>query len=385
MIPSSYFKEIPRNPTMPKNRIIPSLSLALVFASWARAQDTAIPAAAPAPGQVVPETVAPPTAAEKQIDEAIKKVKAVPSVSAKLVIVADMLNQKFSLEGEFKKAPDNKLLVFLKLVGLGDATGTMLQVCDGVTRWDFRKVLDAQQCSKLLVTPVFKILNRPDCDAEFREAVLANMGFAGPDALLTGLRKAFVFDQTREGTIDGKAVWILGGTWKEGKTPVLPGGASIMPGAPLPQYVPSLVYLSIGKDDGWPYQVVFEGRIPSQLEQRKKLEPVLGPDGRPVDQKLTKPSARPSKITLTYSEVQLNVTVPAEAFAFAPPAGVKANDETDQTVAQLEQLVTGLANKKKADAAKAGPVLDGALSAPVPGSPPGGAAKPPSEPPSAPK
>src|SRR4051812_45931764 len=120
-------------------------------------------------------------------------------------------------------------------------------------------------------------------------------------------------------TFEGKPVWVLRGTWKDSKTPVLPGGGTVALPGPLPPYVPSLVTLYLGKDDGWPYKIVFEGRLPTGLEKKKKIEqPVLDPSGRPIAQKLTK-EGRPSKITLEYTNVKLNVAIPEETFAFAPP------------------------------------------------------------------
>ena len=358
---------------MPKYRIITTLGLALAIPLWAWAQDPSPIEALPgsdAPAATKSAAIeAPPTAAETLIDEAVRKLGDVQSVSADMDVSADMINQKFGLKGQYIKAPGHRLYLLLTLVGLGDTSGTMLQVCDGATLWDFTKVLGSQQCARMGFTQILKVLERPECDPEFRETILDQLGFAGPEALLTGLRKAFTFDQTLEDTIDGKAVWILVGTWKEGTTPVLPSGAGLPPGAPLPPYIPSLAYLSIGKEDGWPYKLVLEGRKPAQIETgvRKKSEEVkLDPSGRPISKRLTAPIGQPSKIILVYSNVKLNEPIADDTFAFSPPADVKPEDRTDQMVSQLEQIITNRANEKRAEAAKAaGPVLDGGLSAPT--------------------
>lgn len=365
---------------MPHNRIIPTLGLALAIPLWAWAQDPAAPLE-PLPGADAParstakakaaakEPEAPPTAAETAIDEAAKKLQALGSVSADLTVTADMINQKFGLKGQYLKAPGHKVSLLLSLVGLGDATGTMLQVSDGVTLWDFTKVLNSQSCVKRSLTPILKLLDRPDCDPLIREAVFDDLGFAGPEALLKGLRKAFHFDQSRDGELDGKPALILGGTWKDSGTPVLPPGLSMPPGAPLPPYVPALVTLYLGKDDGWPYQVIFEGRKPTQIEtgKRKLEEPKLGPDGRPLSRKLTTPVGKPSRLVLAYTNVKLNAPLTDDLFAFSPPPEVRPEDRTDLFVSQLQQAITEMANRKKAEAAKSsGPVLDGAVSAPAP-------------------
>ena len=70
----------------------------------------------------------------------------------------------------------------------------MLQVCDGETLWDYQQVLESQSYRKMSVKPVFEKLNSPEIDAKTREQVMTQMGFAGPEALLVGLRKT---DQVR--------------------------------------------------------------------------------------------------------------------------------------------------------------------------------------------
>ncbi len=351
---------------MPKNRLVPTLLVALTVPLWAMAQ---APSDSPgsSPGAARPkEEVAPPTAAEKKIDEAIKRVRAVQSVSADLRVSADMLDQKFSLKGQYQKAPGNRVYLLLTVVGLADAKGTVLQVCDGKTIWDFSQVIDTQTCNRLTLKPILDALNKPECDAEFRENILSGLGFAGPEALLTGLRKSFLFDQMREGDLDGKPVLILNGTWKDTTLPIGPNGMVFSNFAPLPPYVPGLVSLTLGKDDDWPYQIAFEGRMPTQLETRKSEERELGPDGRPKGRKLSGQAGKPTKISLTYSNVKLNPEIPDKTFAFTPPAGIKVQDGTDMIAGQLDQKIAEIAARKKTEAAKGTPVLDGSLTAPAP-------------------
>ena len=369
-----HFTENRRNPTMPKIRINATLGLALAIPLWALAQDPAAnPPAAPA------EVAAKLTEGEKIVDRAVAKLREIKSASAKLEVVADMLNQKFRLDGDYKKAPGNRLFLLLTLVGSANSANSpgssdrMLQVCDGVTLWDFNKVLDREDCTKRSIDKILKVLNSPDCDPKLREDMLSILGFVGPEAVLTGIRKSFVIDQVRDGTFEGKPVTILGGTWKDAKTPVMPGGGNPAFSGPLPPYVPTLVTIILGKTDGWPYQVVFEGRMPHQIEQKKKMADAqidTDASGRAIGKRMTAPAAKPSKLTLTYTNVRINVPIPDEAFAFEPPKNARTRDETDLIVSQLEQAVAKSAETKKAQAAKAGPVLEGALPAPAPGDAP---------------
>ena len=351
---------------MRTNRILPALVIACVLPLWAWAQNPSQNPAAP-PKEPPHEL----TASEKKIDDeisgAIKKLKAIQSASASIRVTADMLSQKFRLAGEYLKAPNYRVKYVLRLLDLGDSTGFMQQACDGVTRWNFIKILDGQQCSKLSLKPVLTALNKPECDADFRDNIIAGLGFAGPESLLAGLRKSFLLDQMRPGEFEGKPVWIIVGTWKDTTVDIGPNGQKFGNFAPLPPYIPSLVTIYLGKDDGWPYQVAFEGRIPPQIEGKAKDDRIIGPDGRPQGKKTSTPTGKPSKITLVYSNVKLNAVIGDDEFAFAPPNGVKPSDETDIVVAQLDEFVRQLASKKKADAAKATPVLGDALKATPPG------------------
>ena len=59
----------------------------------------------------------PPTQAEIDIDVAIKKIASLNSVAAELVEEVNMLNQKFSIKGSYRKGPNN--LVYLRLTVAG--------------------------------------------------------------------------------------------------------------------------------------------------------------------------------------------------------------------------------------------------------------------------
>jgi hypothetical protein len=354
---------------MPKIRTFATLGLLLAIPLGALAQDPAGNPAPPiAPGLAAATAEAPLTEAEKIVDRAIAKLREIKSASARIQVAADMLNQKFSLEGDYKKAPGNRVFLLLALVGSADSTDRMLQVSDGITLWDFNKVLEHQECTRRSLDKILKVLNSPDCDPKMRDDVMGGLGFAGPEAVLSGLRKAFVIDQFRDAVVDGRKVWILGGSWKDSKLATMPGvGATPFTG-PLPPYIPTLVTITIGQDDGWPYEVVFEGRKPAQIESKRKMEQAeLDSTGRAIGKRMTAPAAKPSRVVLVYSNVKINVPIPEETFSFEPPKDARTRDETDLVVSMLEQNIANSAKVKKDQAAKAGPVLEGAVPAPGPG------------------
>ena len=213
----------------------------------------------------------PPTEAEKLIDQAIKKVASYTSVAADMTQNVDMLKQKFAVKGRYLKAPSSRLYLKLTVTGLPDSSGTLLQICDGETLWDYQQILESQSYRKMSIKPVLERLNSPDIDAKTRDLFMSQIGFSGPEALLVGLRKSIRFDQKEEGVLDGKAVWILRGTWLNRTGFVGPDQRPLPAMGPLPAYVPSLATLYLGKDDGWPYKLILVGKIgphPSRTEAR---------------------------------------------------------------------------------------------------------------------
>jgi len=365
-------EEMPYIPTMTKNRIIPAALLPMLVSLLASAQEPAPPpaggaSAGPGVEAAPPE---PPTPAEEILDAAIKKVVALTSVAADIQQQAEMLGQRFDVKGRYLKAPNNRVYLRLTVSGLAKSTGTMLQVCDGQTLWDFQQVLESQNYHTLKIAPILEKLKSPELDDTLREQVRTQLGFSGPDALLVGLRKALRFDQKEEGTLDGKAVYILRGTWKDRDGLTGPDQQPLAPTASLPAYIPSLATVWIGKEDGWPYKVVLVGKVPSMLQEDTRQ---LGADGRPkAVQKV-----QPSRLVLTYSNVQLNTTLKPEEFAFQAPPGVVVNDNTVNLLNLLEQNLQARIAQKKQEAAKAEPLLNQAIDVPRSGAAPEPAAFPP--------
>ena len=309
---------MPYIPTMPKNRILPVLCVASLFPLIATAQ--------PPPGNpnAAPVANEPPTESDKVVDAAIKQVAALKSVSADLVQKVDMVDQKFEIQGRYLKAQDRRLYLRLKVSGLVDTDGNVLQVCDGQTLWDYQKVMDNTFIRKIEVAKVFEKIDSPDLDPTLREQILSQFGFAGPDELLKGLRKAVKFDQNELGTLDGREVYIVRGEWRN-RNALIPAKQQPLPAtAALPAYIPSLVVLYLGKDDGWPYKLTLVGRNPTRLLDPKKN---AGEARRLASQEVS-----PTRIELIYSNVKLNADLKLDEFAFQPPPGARWEDGTQPIV-----------------------------------------------------
>ena len=78
-----------------------------------------------------------------------------------------MLGQRFEIKGRYLKAPDDRVSLRLAVAGLAKSTGTMLQVCDGETLWDFQQVLESQNYHTLKIAPILEKLKSPSSTTPF--------------------------------------------------------------------------------------------------------------------------------------------------------------------------------------------------------------------------
>ncbi len=325
---------------MSKNRISPALGLALLvpmLAAWAQEPETSAFKPAPAPPTAktdeAPLVEPPPTEAETTLDEAIEKVAGLKTVAADLEQTVNMLGESFTLKGTYLQGPDYRMRLELSLQGLGDSTGAMIQACDGKVLWDYQQILDARSYHRLDLAKILERLDGSGFEPELREQVIEGVGFSGPEALLAGLRKTVHFYNREEATLGDRPVWILRGQWKdlaalsgEGQ-PVLPAAAA------LPAYVPSVAKLWIGRDDGWPYQLHLEGRIPAIIQDNRPKDL----QGHPIGVNGAGSSVPPSRIMLTYSNVRLDPELPDDRFRLAVPTDAQVLDDTEQFLLGLEQ------------------------------------------------
>jgi outer membrane lipoprotein-sorting protein len=364
---------MPSIPTMPKNRAIYAIAVGLLVPLVALAQAPGAgqaPGSAPQGGFALPggiakeeKKAAPPTEAEKTIDEAITKLKAAKSFSAELLQSVDMLGQKFEIKGTYLKSGNNRIYLKLTVNGLGDASATTLQACDGTTLWDFRQVLDTQTYSKFKVGPIFAKLENPVLDDSWRDRVTTRLGFAGPDVLLAGLRSKVGFNQKAEETLDGKKVWVIRGEWKDRTGLTGPNQQPLPPTVPLPPYMPANVAVWLGQGDGFPYKVEMYGNLPSMLAADTRR---LGPDNKPIGAKPQASKVEPSRIILVYTDVKVNPEIKPELFGWQPPADAKGVvDGTDAVLGELDQAIQMETARKKTEAAKAAePTLPEAIAVP---------------------
>lgn len=366
-------EEKPYIPTMPKIRIIPAIAIVtaivVAFLPTVHGQPGA---AAPSPAPATPASAAapvePPNEVELFLDAAIKKVAAYTSVMADIIEKVDMLDQKFQLQGKYRKAPNDKVYLQLAVSGMRDAEGIMLQVCDGTTLWDYQKVFKVQVYRRLDAAPILTKLRTYDLAENLRENIMTQLGFAGPEVLLASLRKTIKFDQKAKGTLDGRSVWILGGTWTSHEGLVGPNSQPLPLLANLPSYVPSLVKVYLGEDDSWPYRVELLSQPGSVLIEDTRP---IGLDGKRQGSKGMRQKSLLTTIELSYTNVKLGTPVPDKEFLFQAPQGEPVEDDTKKILDALEMAASQRAAEKKSEAAKGGgDLLNQTI--PIPDSLPGG-------------
>lgn len=368
-------EELPYIPTMRINRLDSTLALVRILGSAVialasafggfevRAQSPAAPGGGPSPGTPsAKKPEEPPTEAERFIDLAIKKIAVVKSVSADIRQEVKMLNQDFKIQGRYLRAPGTKFRMDLNVVDLPDTQAKMLQVCDGEILWEFQQFFETKLCSKKNVKQILEKLSSPELNADVRETATLQLGLAGPEALLMGLRKSIKFNHMEEGTLDDKPVVILEGNWRDRTGLIGPDKQQVPVLGSLPPYIPSFARLYLGKDDSWPYRVNLVGKPVTIL----RGPPEKGPDGKPRPKPVTD-NVTPTSIMLTYSNVAFDAPANLDEFKFDPPREIQTEDLTEAILGQLDQAIKVGGAMQKAEAAKSEiPVLNESIPVPKP-------------------
>jgi outer membrane lipoprotein-sorting protein len=300
---------------------------------------------APAPK---PEQAA--TNAVRLIDQAISQIAELDSVAADVVQTVEMLNQKFTIKGHYLKAPGWRVYLQLTVDGTADTNVKSLQVCDGETLWDFQEVFDSRLFTRLSIKPILERLVAPDLDRKTKESAITQMGFAGTEALLSSLRKYYVFDtaENEEKVVEGKAVWVLHGSWTRASGLLVPEARPAGPQGILAPYIPGDATLYLGKADYWPYKLVLAGKEPAvPLDTRRR-----GVNGEPIGARSSIERLEPTRIVLTYSDVRLNATISTDQFKAPTPPGAAADDRTETIMKGLDQALNTEVERKKREAAR---------------------------------
>jgi hypothetical protein len=105
------------------------------------------------------------------------------------------------------------------------------------------------------------------------------------------------------------------------------------------------------------------GKVPTILQDTRRV----GPDGKLVGSRSSIEKIDASEIKLVYSNVQLNVAVRPEEFAFQAPPNATVEDNTELIIRGLDQAIQVQSMQKRAEAARQeGPDLQQSIDIPKP-------------------
>ena len=191
------------------------------------------------------------------------------------------------------------------------------------------------------------------------------MGFAGPEALLVGLRKSVKFDQKEE----------------ESRSTASPSGFSAAPGGtatdwsgptsarfPRPARCrptsPAWPRSTWARTTAGPTSWILVGKVPTILQDTRRV----GPDGRLIGSRSSIEKVEPSKIKLVYSNVQLNPGSPPRGVRLpgAPQRHRRGQHRADSSRASTRPSRPRPCRNEPRPPSQEGPVLDQSIEIPKP-------------------
>jgi hypothetical protein len=247
------------------------------------------------------------------------------SVSASIVETVNLFDHTYKAEGKYLQRtaaqPDEWNMRLELRIKIGEAAGSLLEVCDGEVLWtrteiDFGKKRERREKKETNLTRrnVVEIMSaaRKLGDPKRESILIASFGLGGVPALLSAIEQDMKFNlEMKEETLRDRPVNVISGTWSESMTAKLRGPAG-QGGAPslLPAFVPDSVRLYVDRETGFPHRIHYLKKLPG----RKVSRPLL---------------------TLDFLDVALNEPIDSREFDYEPPSGVTPVEQTKAFVEML--------------------------------------------------
>ena len=258
--------------------------------------------------------------------QAIFALESRHSISAEIGLQVDLFDKHLLGRGVYREdrsGPHPLVRLELKMP-LGDAMGTLVQVCDGEYLWTYRQLHDDGKLTRVNLARVAKALEQEGETGE-PDSMGQIAALGGLPRMLRGLENAFHFDAShsdafhedsvQETVLHGVPVWRLCGRWKPDRlAKILPGKKDATRLDTLPPHLPDRVVLMLGKQDLFPYRI----------EYRRGG----GRDGRPES-----PPGR-TLVAVQLLNVSLNVPIDPAMFVYRPGA-VTVSDRTESFIKRL--------------------------------------------------
>ncbi len=288
------------------NAILPvfsCLALALV-GSVAYAQATSPPGSSASTRGIGPAAATPDTnSGATLLRRVLATADSQRSISAKVRHKVELMDRPmFGVGSYLQQGRGPERMLRFELVLQGTVPLTTLQVCDGLTLWNYEDFADRKTLSRVDITRLRRARPKAGGAPPSADAWLA---LGGLPRMIADLDASFQFGAAIESLFDENLrVWTIEGRWKpdrliamlpDQKDTILAGGAADV--AKLGPNLPDRVVLHVGYDDLFPY----------------RFEYWRAPPG-------AKSGDRGALLTvMEFYEVQLGATIDRAQFRYAPP------------------------------------------------------------------
>ncbi len=282
--------------------------------------------ASPIGGGTSAEQRAPTSEGQMLVRQAAAALERHYSVAAELTQQAMLMGHEVRGSGTYCEQRSNQALRFrLELSAQTSddklASG-MVQVCDGQYLWNYRKLRGVETLARVDLALIEQ--RRAESAGSQTQPVFDGWpGVGGLPKLLRSLDRAFVFDKPEGVQLQAEfPAWKVEGHWRpemlaqavpEHKKAIEQGRGVAR--EDLPEHLPNSVVLFLGKDDKFPYSIVFY-----------RLE------GTTANVKAS-PNTPTAIVRINLTKVRFNQPIPASQFIYSP--NLKFSDETEQMLARL--------------------------------------------------
>lgn len=248
------------------------------------------------------------------------------SVSAEVTQNAFLMGHEVIGSGTYCEQRSNQALRFrleLNAQTRDDKLASgMVQVCDGQYLWNYRKLRENETLSRVDLALVKQRLAESGGDQTV-QILDAWPGLGGLPKLLRSFDRAFVFDKPEGVQLQAEfPAWKVEGRWRpeilaqavpEHKEAIEQGRGVAR--EDLPEHLPNSVVLFLGKDDRFPYSIIFY-RL----------------DGTTTDVKAS-PNSPAAIVRINMTKVRFNQPIPAGQFIYNPR--LKFADQTEEMLTKL--------------------------------------------------
>lgn len=311
-----------------------AVTLALAVGCSRREADRGKGAPAPRKHRATPVVgkTAPPNAAQRRLREAAAVLERYQTIAAKIRFTGDLFGQQMIGTGSYAQMrnpdpqePANVLSRLDLRIQVRERTAAWQQVCDGKHLWTNRKLPDGGKPED--PTDPEKGYNRRLTRVDLAKVVAAAggvspdssepraVGFSGLPHFIESLAAAFEFQGEQTGKIDSISMSVIEGRWQgqmleefshEQRTAAEASTGDL---SWLPERAPDSVVLFLGKEDLFPFRIVFRRYA-----------------GHETPRELVK---------LELYEVRFDAPLERQQFEFT--ARMKFNDETGQFIKSYRQ------------------------------------------------